>query len=234
MSSPTSRGKEKSAASDLESSHQPQQQETDLDHDSTTTNESDDQRDGDGQLQKPKVLPQDRCFRESAVRLTKSKLPPKPNPTLREAAGFEIDAPIHPSAIDGTNASPEIYSEKNKPSQSESPKSPEMPKSKGKLGRIGGKTNPEKRRELKDKPISGRLPVLDDTSRATSVDTESKKKEQAPRETASAAVGRILTQPRASVTPRETSQERANNKREQLKRQLETKSNATVKKKRKF
>lgn len=213
---------------DTETLEQQQPQEPGSDHDSTTTSESDGEHDEDGQLQKPEVLSQDRYFRESGAQLTGSNLSPKVIPILHEADRFETDTPIPRSAIDGTYASPEIYPEKNKLSLNENTNSTEsMPKPRGKLGRIGGKTKPEKRSELKDKPVSGRPTVLDDKIRATSVDTKGKEEDRVP-----ADIG--LTSPKASLTRRETSQERANNKREQLKRQLENKSNATVKKKRKF
>lgn len=154
---------------------------------------------------------------------------------MRGADRVEIDAPISRSVIDGIYASSETSFEKNELSLSESPKSIEtLPKSKGKLGRIGGRTKPEKLSESKYKPISGGPNVLDDTSRAASVDIEGKEEGQVPADIGSTTVVGVLNPPKASVTRRETSQERANNKREQLKRQLENKSSATVKKKRKF
>lgn len=235
MNPSISTGNEKSAAGDTVISQQQQQQERDLDYASTTTNESDDERDGDGQLQKPEGLPQDKYFGESAVRLTGYKLSPKVTPTLLEADRFEIDALIPRSAIDRRTASSETHSEKNKLSLSQNPNSVEaVTKSKGKLGRIGGKTKPEKRTELTDKPISGRSTVFDDTNKAASVDSEGEEDEQVPADTSSSTVGRVLASPKASVTHRESPQKKANNKREQLKRQLENKSNSTVKKKRKF
>lgn len=240
MSPQISGGKEKLAVGDIEISRQQQQQEqqeTDLDHASTTTNESDDEYDLDGRPQNPDVLLRDRDFRESPFRLASSKLSPKVNPILREANEFEIDAPQPRSAIDGnsTNASPEICSEKNEFSLSDNLESAEaVPKSRGRLGRIGGKPKPEVRRELKDKVMGERPTVFDGTIRATSVDIGGKKEEQVPTDIGSATVGRGLTSPKDPVNRRETSQERADNKREQLKRQLENKSNAMVKKKRKF
>lgn len=216
---------------DTETLKQQQPQEPGSDHDSTTTNESE----GDGQLQKPEVLSQDSYFRESGVQLTGSILSPKVIPILHEAERFETDTPIPRSAIDGTYASPEIYPGKNKLSLNENTNSTEaMPKPRGKLGRIGGKTKPEKRSELKDKPVGGRPIVLDDKIRAASFDTKGKEDDRVPADIGSTAVDRVLTSPKASLTRRETSQERANNKREQLKRQLENESNAAVKKKRKF
>lgn len=240
MSPQISRGNEKLAVGDIEISQQQQQQEqqeTDLDHASTTTNESDDDHDVDGQPQTPDVLSRDRDFRESPFGLTSSKLSPKVNLILREADKFEIDAPQPRSSIDGnsTNASPEISSEKNEFSLSDNPESVEaVPKSRGRLGRIGGKPKPEMRSELKDKLIGERPTVLDGTIKATSVDIGGKREERVPTDIGSATVGRGLTSPKDPVTRRETSRERADNKREQLKRQLENKSNAMVRKKRKF
>ncbi|MCJ1425128.1 hypothetical protein MMC29_003016 [Sticta canariensis] len=230
-----STGKEKSAAGDAVISQQQQQHERDLHYASTTTNESFDERGGDGQLQKPAGLPQDKFIRESDVRLTEYKPSPKVTQTLLEADGFEIDALIPRSAIDSRISSPETHSEKNKLLLSQNATSMEaVIKSKGKLGRIGGKTKPEKRTEFTDKPISGRSTAFDETNRAASVDSEGKGDKQVPADTESAPVGRVLASPKASVTHRESPQKKANNKREQLKRQLENKSNATVKKKRKF
>ena len=149
MNPSISTGKEKSAAGDTVISQLQQQQERDLHYASTTTNESDHERDGDGRLQKPEGLPQDKYFGESAVRLTEYKLSPKVTPTLLKADGFEIDALIPRSAIDSRISSPETHSEKNKLSLSQNARSMEaVTKSKGKLGRIGGKTKPEKRTEF--------------------------------------------------------------------------------------
>lgn len=229
------RRKKRSTGSDTESFQTQQEQRSDWDHNSTTANESDDDRDGDGQLQKPEGLPQDICIRESAVRRTGSQLSSEV-PTLREADRFEIDAAISPSAIDGMNASLEVFFEKNEHfSLSESPKSIEaLPKSKGKPGRIGGRIEPEKLGESNYKPIRGERNVLDDTSRAASVDTGGKEEEQVPSAVGSTMVGGVLNPPNASVIRRENAKERANSRREQLKRQLENRSNVAVKKRRKF
>ena len=235
MSPTFSRRKKRSPGSDTESFQTQQEQRLGWDHNSTTANESDDDRDGDGQLQKPEGLPQDICIRESAVRRTGSQLSPKV-PTMREADRFEIDAAISPSAIDGMNASLEVFFEKNEQfSLSESPTSIEaLLKSKGKPGRIGGKTKPERLSESKYKPISGGRKVLDDISGDVSVGTGDKEEKQVPAAGGSTTVGGVLNPPNASVTRRETAKERANNRREQLKRQLENKSNVAVKKRRKF
>lgn len=229
MNFPISRAIKISAASDTEKSQPQQQHETDMDHESTTTNESD----GDGQIQKPEVLPHDRCIRDPAVLPAGSQLSPRVNPILREADRFETDAPIPHSSIDGTNASPGVYSKEG--SSSKFLKSTEdVPKIKGRLGRIGGKTKPETQSKIKEKAISKRPAGLDDTTKTSFVDTAGQDEEPVPADIRSETAGRVMTLPKASASRRETSQERANNKREQLKRRLENKSNATVKKKRKF
>lgn len=232
MNPSISTGKEKSAAGDTVIS---QQQERDLHYASTTTNESDDGRDGYGQLQKPEGLARDKYSGESAVRLTEYKLSPKVTPTLLEADGFEINALTPRSAKESRIAWPESHSEKTKLSPSQNARSMEaVTKNKGKLGRIGGKTKSDKRTEFTDKPISGRSTVLDNTNRAAAVDSEGKEDKQVSADRGSTTDGQALASPKASVTRRESPQKKANNKREQLKRQLENKSNATVKKKRKF
>lgn len=110
-------------------------------------------------------------------------------------------------------------------------------KPKGILGKIGGRVKREKESELKDSPATIKEHVPEDKSSIGYVSPESRQLTQPP----PAVTSRELLQPQSSPslpppppTPRETSQERANNKREDLKRQLESKSNANVKKKRKF
>lgn len=108
---------------------------------------------------------------------------------------------------------------------------------KGILGKIGGRTKHEKESELKDSPATVKDDVPKNKSTIGYVTPESRQLNQPP----PAVTSRTLLQPQSSPslpppppTPRETSQERANNKREELKHQLESKSNANVKKKRKF
>ncbi|MCJ1464946.1 hypothetical protein MMC07_003561 [Pseudocyphellaria aurata] len=230
MNFPITRGMEISAASDTKTSQQPQQRETDMDLESTTTNESD----GDEQVWKPEVLPQDRCIRNSAVLQAESELSPRVTPVFSGADKFETDAPVHQSATNGTIASPETYLKNGLPSSKNLKSTEDVPKIKGKLGRIGGKTKPELRAEITEKSISKRPTGLDDTAMTASVVTAGQDDKTVPADIRSGAAGRVLTPIKTSVSRRETSQERANNKREQLKRQLENKSNATVKKKRKF
>ena len=109
-------------------------------------------------------------------------------------------------------------------------------KPKGILGKIGGRVKREKESELKDSPATVKEHVPEDKSTIGYVSPESRQLNQPPPVVTSHA----LLQPQSSPslppppTPRETSQERANNKREELKHQLESKSNANVKKKRKF
>ena len=93
-------------------------------------------------------------------------------------------------------------------------------KRKAKLGKIGGisKTNSVARTstpvkvDTKSKPEKSRSALHDDHERA----------------------GRLIVQGDALTHPRETSQERADRKRAQLKRELEAKSQAGTKKKRRF
>ena len=103
-------------------------------------------------------------------------------------------------------------------------------KPKGKLGRIGGRLKAdgeEKSRTTASRdsatPSSRLEPKKHDNRlRAAQDDISPNRK------------GRSTTQPSNPSLPRETSQERANKKREQLKRELESKSSVGAKKKRKF
>lgn len=115
-----------------------------------------------------------------------------------------------------------------------SPETPAVPTSKPKLGRIGGKGKLGK--------VGGTGPVLSQNEGAASNQSEnpvSPKREARDQITAPKALeperrGRTVQQPPERSPPRETSQERANRKREQLKRALESKSQAATKKKRRF
>ncbi|KAL8941928.1 MAG: hypothetical protein Q9216_001956 [Gyalolechia sp. 2 TL-2023] len=103
-----------------------------------------------------------------------------------------------------------------KPSQHQSPKP------KGMLGRIGGASKPSL-------PSSkSKLGKIGGTSNsARSLKPESKSNSPEPG-------GQSSVQKKSSSSPRETSRERADKKREQLKRELEEKSRLGAKKKRKF
>lgn len=109
-------------------------------------------------------------------------------------------------------------------------------KSKGILGKIGGRAKRDKESEYTDPPATVKKNMPEDHSTSGYVSPESRQLTQPPPAT---ATSRTLPQPQSSPPsppppPRETSQDRANNKREELKRQLESRSNANVKKKRKF
>lgn len=111
------------------------------------------------------------------------------------------------------------------------PKIPEaVQKSKGILGKIGGRVKREKESEYEGPPAIVKENSPRDNSTIGYLSSESRQFTQPPPATVSS---RALPQPQLSP-PRETSQDRANSKREELKRQLESKGNANVKKKRKF
>lgn len=94
------------------------------------------------------------------------------------------------------------------------------PKPKGMLGRIGGAPKPT---------ISPNEPKLGQIR-----GTNKSGKSPMPASKSPEPRSRLVKQPGSPPSPRETSQERANKKREQLKRELEEKSKLGVKKKRKF
>ena len=108
-----------------------------------------------------------------------------------------------------------------------------IPTSRPKLGKIGGKSKPGKlggtepdfgqnegSASKTEDPVSPKWGARDQTS--------------APRPLEPERRSRTVQQPPEPSSPRETSRERANRKREQLKRELENKSQAGSKKKRRF
>ena len=112
-----------------------------------------------------------------------------------------------------------------------SPDAPAIPTSKPKLGKIGGK----------GKGVGLGLSSSQNESNAwkNEEDIVSSKQESTDRLAAPSSMeperrSRTAEQPREPSPPRETSQERADRKRAQLKRELENKSHAAVKKKRRF
>ncbi|KAL8769144.1 MAG: hypothetical protein Q9209_004778 [Squamulea sp. 1 TL-2023] len=117
--------------------------------------------------------------------------------------------PTRQSSNSSNSSSPERLTEANKSTP---------PKSMGLLGRIGGASNPS---NSPSKPTLGQIGVIGKTLRAPS---------EAPSESRAQQTNRT----KSPGLPRETSPERADRKREQLKRELEEKSKAGVKKKRKF
>ena len=108
-------------------------------------------------------------------------------------------------------------------------------KPKPRIGKIGGKTNfgtkssqPALASPAKlAGPIRPKVNIRPDSDRKNERESIIKASEPA-------RVGRATVQARSSSPIRETSQERANRKREQLKRELESKGQAGAKKKRKF
>lgn len=133
-----------------------------------------------------------------------------------------------------------------------------VPKSKPKLGRIGGKdkdSSPDSPAVLTTKPKLGKIggkgklgksrgtgsvssrnegAVSNKREDPVSLKRETRDQTAVPRTLGPEAVGRMAQRPLEPSPPRETSQERANKKREQLKRELESKSHAATKKKRRF
>ncbi len=105
-----------------------------------------------------------------------------------------------------------------------SPETPMLPTSKPKLGTIGGKGKLGK--------IGGTTSKKQEAS--VSSKQEARDENATPKPVEPEGRGRTAQQPPEPSPPRETSQERANRKREQLKRELESKSQAAIKKKRRF
>ena len=112
-----------------------------------------------------------------------------------------------------------------------SPDAPAIPTSKPKLGKIGGKGK------------GGGVGLVSSQNKSTAwkneEDIASSKQEAtdslaAPTSREPERRGRTAEQPPEPSPPRETSQERADRKRAQLKRELENKSHTAVKKKRRF
>lgn len=133
-----------------------------------------------------------------------------------------------------------------------------VPKSKLKLGKIGGKgkeNSPESAAVPITKPKLGKIGGKGKLGKVGGTGSVSDKNESAPsnrpqdlvspkREASNQTAAPIISEPERSgrtvqrpsepSPPRETSQERANRKRAQLKRELESKSQAATKKKRRF
>ena len=108
-------------------------------------------------------------------------------------------------------------------------------KPKPRIGKIGGKNNPDTKIS---KPALAGLAKIAGPVR-TKVNTKpdldrTNERESIVKASEAARAGRVTAQPRSPSPTRETSQERANRKREQLKRELESKGQAGAKKKRKF
>lgn len=150
------------------------------------------------------------------------------------ASASEVDnSPAETHSVPKSKSKPKLGKIGGKRKDS-SPEIPVVPTSKPKLGKIGGKGKlgkvggtgsvydqnkgiPANRPEGR---VSPKCEARDETAASKSSEPERK--------------GRTVEQPLEPSPPRETSQERANRKREQLKRELERKSQAASKKKRRF
>ena len=179
--------------------------------------------------------------RPSADRSTASPTPPPPSePAIRPRKKL--------GRIGGTKEPPPPESEPEperdiSPPSAKTTPAPEAPKpKKGKLGQIGGKKRraetpppaPEEPPEASKISLMPKRKLGTIGNRHHSPAHASKNEEEPP--AAEASHGRASVEPEREQTPppRETSEERADKKRLQLKRELEEKAKAPVKKKKKF
>lgn len=137
---------------------------------------------------------------------------------------------IRPRTL-GETETGEVHRDTSKPEPAEA-----VHKSKGIFGKIGGRAKREKETEIQDLPATVKANITEDRN---TIDYVNQRGRQLTRPPPATVNNRTIFQPQSpplppSPPPRETSQERANKKREELKRQLESKGNANVKKKRKF
>ncbi len=221
-------GKEEKPALGIAGRSKPKQEPVPSDQDSTTADESD----LEVNFRKPREFAQ----RRAPVGQ------PAPAPDSRRSLNAIADSngatnltstptTTRPRALGETEAG-EVYRDTSKPEPAEA-----VPKPKGTLGKIGGRAKREKESEVQDPPATVKANMPEDNN---TIDYVSQGGRQLTRPPPATVTGRTRFQPQPSPPPppapppRETSQERANNKREELKRQLESKSNANVKKKRKF
>lgn len=234
MKNPSLEREYKPAIELIERSKQ-KKKKADSDSGSTTVDESD----GDIKLRKPQGFPPRETSAKLSTSVVESRRSPKVIRHSRQDYRSETESPTSPLPRGSIKALEEPTVE-NEPSPEslpiEKPRTTEaVQKPKGKLGKIGGMAKREKEMEPIDHAVRARPTTLTAASTAVTVDRGRKEMAQAPTNTVGlTAVGRAPVRPKYPVAPRETSQERANNKREELKRQLESKSNANVKKKRKF
>ena len=112
-----------------------------------------------------------------------------------------------------------------------SPDAPAIPKSKPKLGKIGGKGKGDGVGLVSSQNKSTAWKNQEDIASSKQGETDPL---AAPMSMEPERRGRTAEQPPEPSPPRETSQEKADRKRAQLKRELENKSHAAVKKKRRF
>ena len=108
-------------------------------------------------------------------------------------------------------------------------------KSRPRIGKIGGKANlyTESSKPAVASPTRLTGPMITKVNTETGSD-KTKQRGSTLKASEPTRIGRPTVQPRSPSPTRETSQERANRKREQLKRELESKGQAGAKKKRKF
>lgn len=120
----------------------------------------------------------------------------------------------------GTKSEEGSSSQSSSPEPARDTKIYPSPRVKGVLGRIGGPSKPSV------SPSKPKLGQVGGSTKHTEPPIPASRSPE-PR-------GRPLKQPESPPSPRETSRERADRKREQLKRELEEKSKLGAKKKRKF
>lgn len=217
-------GKEGKPALGIVGRSKPKQDFVPYDQDSTTADESD----LEVNFRKPREFAQRGASVEQPASDSRRPLNAKPDSN----EGTKPSPPIitRPRTLEETKAG-EVYRDTSKPKPVET-----VHKPRGVLGKIGGRAKREKESEVQDPPAKVEASMPEDNNTIDYVNQRGRKLTRPPPAT---VTGRTLYQSQSSPPPppsppRETSQERANKKREELKRQLETKSNANVKKKRKF
>ena len=114
------------------------------------------------------------------------------------------------------------------------PEAPAISTPKRKIGKIGGKGKPANVSHTASVTgqDEGRAPDMQED--AISPNSDEKNQVAGPKPIGSERRSRLVQKRSEPSPPRETSQERANKKREQLKRELENKSQVAIKKKRRF
>lgn len=195
------------------------------DQDSTTADESD----LEVKIRKPRELAQRGASVEQPATGSRRSLNSK-------ADSNEVSKPSPPTITRpqtlGETEAGEVYRDTSEPELAET-----VHKQKGVLGKIGGRAKREKESEVQDPLATVEASIPEENNTIGYVNQRDGKLTRPPPTT---VTGRTLYQPQSSPPPppspppRETSHERANKKREELKRQLESRSNANVKKKRKF
>ena len=199
------------------------------DENDSTTDESDDNL----QPSRAKPLPsgEDKALASSPEDNTKCMHSEKmdlDDESLSASASDIVKSPATPHSIPNSRQKLGKIGSKSKDC---SPDPPVIPKSKPKLGKIGGKgrggsgglvssQNGSTAWKNQEDIASSKQEVTDPLAAPTSMEPDRR--------------GRTAEQPPEPSPPRETSQERADRKRAQLKRELENRSHTAVKKKRRF